>query len=155
MSDLQARLDNANICLSILKEKGRMGKGKLPRALSAYQVLDFRLDRDQLISKHGMPGHKSGSVFSAAQYVSKGLMLLERVGLVNFNYVTTKGTSFVVAGETITPGYEVFAYYQLTAEGVNCDHLEVSDKGGIVLINNDGVAFQVYAAGNDEREEVG
>ncbi len=125
--------------LAIL-QAAKAGRGGLPKAMTAYQVLEQHPDRDALIAKHGRPGRGSGSTFSAAQLLSRALMRLQQAGAVKFKYVYTAGMFFIVAGEPVIPGYEVCAFYQLTQQGAKAVMVEI--RGGvIVLLDASGVMF--------------
>lgn len=140
-----------NEVLAIL-QNAKAGKGALPKALTAYQVLEMHPRRDELIAKHGRPGRRSGSSFSAAQVVARALMKLEQGGAVKFKYVATAGMFFIVAGEPVVPGYEVCAFYQLTATGADTATVEIS-QGVIKLLDGKGALVRAPIQDRDREDE--
>jgi hypothetical protein len=133
-------------------KRAKAGKGALPKALTAYQVLEMHSRRDELIAKHGRPGRRSGSTFSAAQVVSRALMKLEQGGAVKFKYVATAGMFFIVANEPVVPGYEVCAFYQLTAVGAMTDRVEI--VGGVIrLLDENGDLARSPIQDRDREDE--
>jgi hypothetical protein len=84
--------------------------------VSAYEILD-RLPtslRDQILSERGMPGAGSGNSYSAASLVTDAAeMILPSLDPPYRVYHDVRGMTFTVAGQSILPGNEVIAYYQL------------------------------------------
>lgn len=143
------------MCLKVLKEKGKKGKGEFPRGMMAYQVLDKLSNRDILLETHGQPGKNSGVYFPASQVVSRALMRLERCGLVSFSYYSSAGIYVLVAGKLVEPGYGVTAFYTLTRRGMEADRIHYSEgvKGGYTVFSKTGDLLAQYAETPD-REEI-
>lgn len=117
--------DIVNDVKHIMMAEGNRGKGSTNLPATAYQWLerlgtlevdnnpDGRNLRDILIKQRGIPGKGSGSFYSAAQVVSDALEKLARDEEVEITYHDCVGELFMVAGQTITPGYSVCARYRL------------------------------------------
>jgi len=107
--------DIVDSVLAVLKA-AKYGKSetKTPLPMAAYQILDKLPERDQLITERVMPGKGNGTrtTFSAAQVVSDAGQMLARRGLVDITYHDSTGTLYIVAGQTVEPGFEAHARYQ-------------------------------------------
>lgn len=151
---IKQRVDLSNMCLKVLKEKGKKGRGEFPRGMMSYQVLDKLPNRDQLLADYGKPGKNSGIYFPASQVVSRALMRLERCGLVNFSYYSSAGIYVLVAGKMVEPGYEVTAFYTLTRRGMEADRIFYNDiRKNYAVFNKAGDELAAYAETPD-REEI-
>lgn len=139
------KVERSNSCLGVLKTHGEFGKGSLPRALCAFQVLHHHPERDALLKEYGLPGKGGGSSNSSSHWIMRGLMLLGRYGVVEYHYVTSTGTAYVVGNHIIVPSYPVLAYYQLTNIGMQTRRLQlVQDR--VVLLDKDGNEFRKFSA---------
>jgi hypothetical protein len=79
-------------------------------------------------------------------------MKLEQGGAVKFKYVATAGMFFIVANEPVVPGYEVCAFYQLTAVGAMTDRVEI--VGGVIrLLDENGDLARSPIQDRDREDE--
>jgi hypothetical protein len=91
----------------------RRGKGDRPNYLTAFQILDRLPDqlRARLIRERTAGGADAGVVFAASGVVSRAA----RMAGAEVEYLDSIGLSVQVAGQSITPSYEVCAVYRLPA----------------------------------------
>jgi hypothetical protein len=92
----------------------RRGDWERPNFLTTYQILE-RLPaamRDQLIAERTMGGRGSGVNYSAVTVVAQAAALI--AGVVT-EYLDTVGLSAQVAGQPVSPGFEVCAVFRLEA----------------------------------------
>lgn len=88
------------------------GKGDHPNYLTAFQILDRlpAVTRERLIRERGAGGAGTG-VFAAPSVVSRAA----RMAGAEVAYLDSVGLSVQVAGQAVTPSYEVCAVYRLPA----------------------------------------
>lgn len=84
--------------------------------LTAYQILEQlpTATRDRLIAERKLGGRGAGVYYAATSVVSDAAELLPGVEIVA---VDSRNLSIQVAGQNISPGYEVSAAYRLNQEG--------------------------------------
>ena len=90
------------------------GKGAGPCFLTAYQVLDRlpQATRDRLIAERTLGGTGSGVSYAAPSVVSDAA---ERLPGIEISWVDTRGLSLRVAGQPVSPGYEICALYRIAS----------------------------------------
>lgn len=89
----------------------RRGKGARPNYLNAFQILDRLPEplRAKLIGERTGGGRGAGTVFAAPSVVSRAA----RMAGAEVEYVDCIGLSVVVAGQAVTPSFEVCGVYRL------------------------------------------
>ena len=92
------------------------GRGRIPRGLSSFQVLERLKARDELIKELGMPGKGEGNHYNAATLVAQACMKLYDGGDVKLRYVDSDGMFFQVSGKQIEAGYGVCAFFQYSGK---------------------------------------
>ena len=108
----------------------RRGKGDRPNYLTAFQILD-RLPaelRTRLVSERTPGGTGAGTVFAAPSVVSRAA----RMAGAEVEYLDSVGLSVQVAGQPVTPSYEVCAVYRLpAADPTDAEPGAAADGGGM------------------------
>ena len=91
----------------------RKGKGDRPNYLTAFQILDRLPDalRARLIGERTEGGRAAGTVFAAPSVISRAA----RMAGAEVEYLDSIGLSVLVAGQAVTPSYEVCGVYRLPA----------------------------------------
>lgn len=89
--------------------------GEHPYFLTAYQILDRLPDeiRTRLIQERTLGGSGAGVHYAATSVVSDAAAMLPNIRI---DYIDNRGMQVQVAGQTITPGFEVCGIYRLEPE---------------------------------------
>lgn len=121
-----AYIDDLVEIFTILKNAS-YGKNErqIPKALSAFQVLNQFSRKDELIKKFGLPGDGNGRNYSAVSAIATKLRHLTNLRLVKFRGVASKDMYFMIAGKMIKPGYQACMFYQLTTAALDLKEEEV------------------------------
>jgi hypothetical protein len=88
------------------------GDGSHPNYLTAYQILDRLPEdiRDRLIGEPTLGGHGAGVSYAAPSVVSDAAEMLPGIII---DYIDNRGIEIHVAGQALTPGFEVCGIYRL------------------------------------------
>jgi hypothetical protein len=105
-SDITA--DVANVLSSASR-----ADGDHPNFLTAYQILNRLPEhiRTRLIQERTLGGRGAGVSYGAPSVVSDAAEMLPNIKV---DYIDNRGMQVEVAGQTITPGFEVCGIYRLT-----------------------------------------
>ena len=95
----------------VLQDAAR-ADGDHPYFLTAYQILDRLPEsiRARLIQERTLGGHGTGVPYAAPSVVSDAAEMLPGIII---DYIDNRGITVDVAGQTITPGFEVCGIYRL------------------------------------------
>lgn len=111
----------------------RRGKGDRPNYLTVFQILDRIPDplRTRLISERTAGGANAGVVFAASGVVSRAA----RMAGAEVEFIDSIGMSVQVAGQTVTPSYEICAVYRLPVpDPTDAESSDVEDAAPVSVL---------------------
>ena len=103
--------DIAPLVAEVLRSASQ-ADGEHPYFLTAYQILDRLPDdiRTRLIQERTLGGSGAGVRYGAPSVVSDAAEMLPNIRI---DYIDNRGIQVQVAGQTITPGFEVCGIYRI------------------------------------------